>query len=232
MNIIWYCSPVLSRSRSMVCGTSCFQATAFGIGFGGRPASKQGPDPLVTSSHWLKGSTLLNIQIIELDGPAIEGRLNALSQILTDSVAEGAAIGFMAPLSYDDAAWFWSREVEPQVIAGRRVLFGATDDDNLLGTVQLIMAMPPNQPHRCEIAKMIVHPRARRLGIGRSLMNHALHRARELGKTLVTLDTRTGDVGEPLYASVGFEVAGLIPDFAWNPDGKARHATTYMFRRI
>jgi ribosomal protein S18 acetylase RimI-like enzyme len=190
------------------------------------------PYPLATSSRWLNGSTPLNIQIIELDGPAIEGRLDALSQILTDSVAEGAAISFMAPLSYDDAARFWSRDVQPEVTSGRRVLFGAAGDDNLLGTVQLITAMPPNQPHRCEIAKMIVHPRARRLGIGRSLMNHALHRARELGKTLVTLDTRTGDVGESLYTSIGFEVAGVIPDFAWNPDGKARHATTYMFRQI
>jgi len=168
----------------------------------------------------------LNIQIVELDGRDIEGCLKALSQILADSVAEGAAISFMAPLSYDDAARFWSRDVQPEVTAGRRVLFGAVDDGELLGTVQLITAMPPNQPHRCEIAKMIVHPRARRLGIGRLLMNRALHRARELGKTLATLDTRTGDAGEPLYASVGFEAAGVIPDFAWNPDGKARHSTT------
>ena len=102
----------------------------------------------------------------------------------------------------------------------------------IVGTVQLLTVMPPNQPHRCEIAKMIVHPQARRLGIGRALMNEALDRARELGKTLVTLDTRTGDAAEPLYASVGFEVAGVIPDFAWDPDGKALHATTYMFRRI
>jgi GNAT superfamily N-acetyltransferase len=174
----------------------------------------------------------LETQIIELDGPAIEGRLDALSQILADSVAEGAAISFMAPLSCDDAVRFWSREVQPEVTAGRRVLFGAVHDGAILGTVQLITAMPPNQPHRCEIAKMIVHPRARRLGIGRSLMNRALDCARELGKTLVTLDTRTGDAAEPLYASVGFEVAGVIPDFAWDPDGKARHATTYMFRRI
>jgi len=79
---------------------------------------------------------------------------------------------------------------------------------------------------------MIVHPRARKLGIGRALMNRALDRARELGKTLATLDTRTGDVAEPLYASVGFEVAGVIPDYAWDPDGKAKHATTYMFRRL
>lgn len=79
---------------------------------------------------------------------------------------------------------------------------------------------------------MIVDPRARRLGIGRLLMTRVLVRAQELGKTLVTLDTRTGDVAESLYASMGFEIAGVIPDFAWDPDGKARHATTYMFRRF
>jgi GNAT superfamily N-acetyltransferase len=174
----------------------------------------------------------METQIIELDGPAIQSRLEALSQILADSVVDGAAISFMAPISYDDAALFWSRDVQPEVAAGRRVLFGAERDGDFLGTVQLLTAMPPNQPHRCEIAKMIVHPRARRLGIGRALMNRALDRARELGKTLVTLDTRTGDVAEPLYASVGFEVAGVIPGFAWDPDGKAQHATTYMFRRI
>ncbi|RWM67916.1 MULTISPECIES: GNAT family N-acetyltransferase [Mesorhizobium] len=174
----------------------------------------------------------MEAQIIELDGPAIEKRLGVLSQVLADSVADGAAISFMAPMPYEDAVLFWSRGVQPEVVAGRRVLFGAERNGDFLGTVQLLTAMPPNQPHRCEIAKMIVHPRARRLGIGRALMNRALDRARELGKTLVTLDTRTGDVAEPLYASVGFEVAGLIPDFAWDPDGKARHATTYMFRRI
>jgi ribosomal protein S18 acetylase RimI-like enzyme len=79
---------------------------------------------------------------------------------------------------------------------------------------------------------MIVHPQARRLGVGRSLMTIALDHARALGKTLVTLDTRTGDVAEPLYESVGFATAGVIPDFAWDPDGKAKHATTYMYCRI
>ncbi len=171
-------------------------------------------------------------QIIELDGPAIAARLDALADILAQSVAEGAAISFMAPLSHGDAARFWMGDVQPEVTAGRRVLFGAVRDGALAGTVQLITAMPQNQPHRCEIAKMIVHPRARRLGIGRALMIRALDRARDLGKTLVTLDTRTGDVAEPLYKSVGFEVAGVIPGFAWDPDGKARHATTYMFRPL
>jgi GNAT superfamily N-acetyltransferase len=170
--------------------------------------------------------------VIEFDGRAIELRVEALSRILADSVAEGAAISFMSPLSYDAAEQFWLRDVRPEVLAGRRVLFGAERDGELIGTVQFLTAMPPNQPHRCEIAKMIVHPRARRLGVGRSLMTSALDRARALGKTLVTLDTRTGDVAEPLYESVGFATAGVIPDFAWDPDGKAKHATTYMFCRI
>lgn len=174
----------------------------------------------------------MEVQIIELDARAIEERLEDLSQILALTVGQGAAVSFMAPLSVEDASLFWSKNVQPEVVAGRRILFGAERAGNLLGTVQLLTAMPDNQPHRCEIAKMIVHPQARRLGIGRTLMNHVLSRARELGKTLVTLDTRTGDVAEPLYASTGFKVAGVIPDFAWNPDGKAKHATTYMFRHI
>lgn len=170
--------------------------------------------------------------IIELPAHAIARHHDALSRILIDSVAAGAAISFMAPLSQDDATRFWLHDVQPEVAAGKRVLFGAMHDGALLGTVQLVTAMPPNQPHRCEIAKMIIHPRARRLGIGRSLMDHALGRARDLGKTLVTLDTRTGDAGESLYRSVGFTVAGVIPDFAWDPDGTTTHATTYMFHRV
>lgn len=174
----------------------------------------------------------METQIIEIDALTIDTEVNELSSILVDSVADGAAISFMAPLAYKDAIRFWSGDVRPEVDAGRRILFGARRNGELVGTVQLLTTMPPNQPHRCEIAKMIVHPRARRLGIGRALMIQAVNRARELGKTLITLDTRTGDVAEPLYASVGFEAAGVIPDFAWDPDGKACHATTYMFRRV
>ena len=172
------------------------------------------------------------MQLVELDAAGIRDRMDPLCRILVDSVADGAAISFMAPVSHEDAARFWSDAVIPEAAAGRRLVFGAERGGDLVGTVQLLTAMPPNQPHRCEIAKMIVHPAARRAGIGRALMTRALDRARDLGKTLVTLDTRTGDVAEPLYASVGFEVAGVIPDFAWDPDGRATHATTYMFRRL
>lgn len=174
----------------------------------------------------------MKIRIVELDNTAIEHRLEALSYILADSVNAGASISFMTPFSYQDALLFWSKNVHPEVAAGRRVAFGAIRGDELLGTVQLITSMPPNQSHRCEVAKMMVHPLARRLGIGRLLMNHTLEHARKLGKTLITLDTRTGDVAEPLYASVGFEIAGIIPDFAWDSDGKAKHATTYMYRQL
>jgi len=174
----------------------------------------------------------METNIVELDAVGVGERISALARILSDSVERGAAVSFMAPLSYEDAARFWSSDVLPEVAAGRRILFGAERAGELVGTVQLLTAMPPNQPHRCEIAKMIVHPGARRLGIGRALMNRALNRARELGKELITLDTRTGDVAEPLYSSVGFEVAGVIPNYAWDPEGRARHATTYMFQQI
>ena len=133
---------------------------------------------------------------------------------------------------HNDAASFWLNDVLPEVAAGRRVMFGAERGDTMVGTVQLLTAMPPNQQHRCEVAKMIVHPSARRLGVGRCLVARAIEHARELGKTLITLDTRTGDAAELLYTSAGFEVAGISSDFAWDPDGQARHATTYMFRRI
>lgn len=174
----------------------------------------------------------MTISIRQLDAASIERHVTDLAEILALSVEKGAAISFMQPLSQVEAATFWLRDVAPEVAAGRRVVFGADDGANILGTVQLITTLPPNQPHRCEIAKMIVHPTARRQGIARSLMTAAVDHARQLGKTMVTLDTRTGDAAEQLYATLGFEFAGAIPDFAWNPDGKALHATTYMYKRL
>ncbi len=174
----------------------------------------------------------METKVIALAAAELDERMEALTRMLAECVAGGAAIGFMAPLSDEDARRFWSEAVRPEVAAGMCVLFGAERGGELLGSVQLLTAMPPNQPHRCEIAKMIVRPGARRRGLGRTLMTAALDHARGVGKTLVTLDTRTGDVAEPLYASVGFEIAGVIPDYAWDPDGRARHATTFMFRRL
>lgn len=174
----------------------------------------------------------MTARIIILDVPAIEARLDDLCDILIDSIAAGASISFMAGIARQEAANFWLRDIGREIASGDRQLFCAEINDDLVGTVQLVTAMPPNQPHRCEIAKLIVHPKARRQGVGRALMDAALRQAGAMGKTLVTLDTRSGDSAEPLYASVGFEVAGIIPDFAWDPDGSARSPTTYMFKRL
>ena len=138
----------------------------------------------------------------------------------------------MQTLTEADAQKFWQINVRKSVECQTRLLFGAFLENHLVGTVQLVLGMPANQPHRAEISKMMVHPDNRRLGFGKALMTVAIAAAKREDKTLVTLDTRTGDISEFLYRSVGFEQAGIIPDFAYDPDGQARHATTYMYRYL
>lgn len=167
-----------------------------------------------------------------VDHETAAAHIGDLSVILAESVADGAAIGFMQPFSIDDAMRFWTDDVLPHLAKGRRALFIAESADQLIGAVQLITALPPNQPHRCEVAKMAVRPAARRKGAARALMDAVLEHAAQIGKTLITLDTRTGDAAEKLYASVGFGTAGVIPDFARDADGAALHATTYMYKRL
>lgn len=171
-------------------------------------------------------------RITALTGPALQQNLGGLTRLLVDTVADGAAVSFLHPLAPKTASAFWRDDVFPHVKSNARTLFAAHIGDTLAGTVQLITAMPQNQPHRAEIAKMMVHPTDRRRGLGRMLLSAALDHARTLGKTNVTLDTRSGDVSQSLYASVGFEVAGIIPDFALDPDGRTLHSTTYMFKRL
>ena len=173
-----------------------------------------------------------SISVAELSSSDIDSHVGDLCRILADSVAEGAAIGFMATLTDAEAENFWRKDVREAVDTGGRRLFGAFVDKRLVGTVQLLLHMPPNQPHRAEISKMVVHPESRRLGLGKALMKTALKAAQHAGKTLVTLDTRTGDVSQSLYRSVGFQDAGVIPDFALDPDGRSQHATTYMYRHL
>ncbi len=170
--------------------------------------------------------------IINLTGPALDQHLDGLTRLLIDTVTDGAAVSFLDPLAPETARAFWQADVFPEVAASRRNLFTAQVGEMLAGTVQLITDMPQNQPHRAEIAKMMVHPTARHRGLGRMLLSAALDHARTLGKTNVTLDTRSGDVSQSLYASAGFEVAGIIPDFALDPDGRTLHSTTYMYKRL
>lgn len=162
----------------------------------------------------------------------LEPCLAGLAELTYHAVAAGAAIGFVYPFTVADSRMFWQEAVYPKVASGDIVLLAALLDGRPIGTVQLHLAMPANQPHRCEVAKLIVHPGFRRQGIATHLMRAVEAEAVAAGKLLILLDTRTGDRAEPLYASLGYETVGTVPDFAIDPDKSAFHATTYMYRAL
>jgi GNAT superfamily N-acetyltransferase len=152
-----------------------------------------------------------------------------LADILVDCVQNGASVSFMAPLTANRAEAFW-RGVMAGVERGDRVLLVAETEDGIVGTVQVVFAQQENQPHRGEIAKMLVRPAARRRGIGSALMCAAEDAARAAGKTLLVLDTVTGDGGERLYERMGWVRVGIIPDYALWPDGRLCDTTVYYKR--
>jgi GNAT superfamily N-acetyltransferase len=156
--------------------------------------------------------------------------IEALSSLLVECVEGGASISFMLPLPRPKAAAFWQRVAE-DVRRGDRLLLVAEDAEGICGTVQLITALPENQPHRADLAKMLVAPRARRRGLGAALMRAAENAAREAGKTLLVLDAVTGDDGARLYERLGWVKVGDIPNFALYPDGRPC-GTTYYYRDL
>lgn len=158
--------------------------------------------------------------------------LDPLSDMLERSVGLGAAIRFVLPFTKMDARAYWWNEVLPLVQSGQHTLFAAFEDQIPVGSVQLIQQMPMNQPHRCEVSKLIVHPDHRRKGIAANLMGALEVHANSLKKSLITLDTKTGDNAERLYKSLGFSQAGVIPNFALDADGKGYHGTTYMYKEL
>ena len=159
------------------------------------------------------------IRIEEIDAGGLERRMAGFTDVLHAAVLAGASVNFIWPFPRAEAEAFWTAKVLEPLGAGERILWAALDGDQVCGTVQLLLDMPPNQRHRAEVTKLLVHPRWRRRGIGRALMDALDARAAALGKTLVTLDTRTGDAAQPLYAAAGYRVAGEIPLFAMTPEG-------------
>lgn len=155
-------------------------------------------------------------------------QLRELAELLIDCVDGGASVSFMHPLSMQRALAFW-RAVADGVGRGERALLVAEDDAGIIGTVQLVLAQPENQPHRADLAKMLVHRRARRQGLGEALLRAAEQLGRACGKTLLVLDTVTGSDGERLYTRVGWQKSGIIPDYALWPRG-GLCATTYFYR--
>ena len=156
--------------------------------------------------------------------------VDALADVLIDCVEGGASVSFMHPLTRERAAAFW-RKVARGVAAGERALIVAEDADGICGTVQLIFDLPENQPHRGDLAKMLVHRRARRQGLGAALMKAAEATARECGKTLLVLDAVTGGDAERLYARLGWVRVGVIPGYALMPRGELC-STTVFYRNL
>jgi GNAT superfamily N-acetyltransferase len=159
------------------------------------------------------------------------GLVEALADVLLDCVEGGASVSFMWPLPRERALQFW-RGVAEGVARGERALIVAEDaDGHLVGTAQLVLAQPDNQPHRADVAKMLVHRRARRRGLAQRLLAALEQQAIAEGKTVLVLDTVTGGDAERLYERGGWQRVGVIPNYALMPDGRPC-ATTYFHKQL
>jgi GNAT superfamily N-acetyltransferase len=159
-----------------------------------------------------------------------EKQVDELATMLIDVVEGGAAVGFMMPMTRDRAVTFWSRIAE-DVAVGKRVLLIAEDDLGVCGTVQLIFDLPDNQPHRADLAKMLVHRRSRRQGLAAELLRAAEAAARDSGRTLLVLDAVTDGDAARLYERLGWVRVGEIPGYALMPEG-GLCGTTYFYRQL
>jgi GNAT superfamily N-acetyltransferase len=159
--------------------------------------------------------------------------LDMLAEVLHAVVHGGAGVSFFVPFSIGEARAFWADKVWPGVRAGtRRVVVARTGEGRIVGTVQIDLALPPNQAHRAEVAKLLVHPDARRQGLARGMMLALETIARSAGRTLLTLDTVTGSHAEPLYRSLGYVTVGVIPGYARAALTPDLESTTIMYKSL
>ncbi|MBO3758655.1 GNAT family N-acetyltransferase [Ciceribacter sp. L1K22] len=168
--------------------------------------------------------------IRQLDETEALKALPDLCDILADCVEDGASVGFMAPLAPGEAEAFW-RGVIGGVKRGEVLLFVAEVDGRVSGTVQVGFAQKPNQPHRGDLMKLLVHRRARGLGLSKHLMKAAEEAAAKAGRGLLVLDTATGELAEGIYEKLGWQRSGVIPDYALFPDGRYCD-TTVFYKRV
>jgi GNAT superfamily N-acetyltransferase len=170
------------------------------------------------------------VEIRELSAEEGREHQKALAEVLWDCVEGGASVSFMSPFSRADAENFFDTVLN-EVEKGNRILLAAFYETKLVGTVQMITATPPNQPHRADIAKLLVSQAARSQGVGSRLMEAVEETARRVGKTLLVLDTVTGGSAEKLYARLGWTRVGVIPNYALFPNGQFCD-TTVFFKQI
>jgi GNAT superfamily N-acetyltransferase len=188
-------------------------------------------DDRSNSIEFAYAKPLIGAVVAPLDAAAAESAVAPLAGVLTACVAAGATVSFMAPLSVARARAFW-RDVARGVARGERYLFAAWLEGRIVGTVQLVLIQKENQPHRAEIEKMLVHPDARRRGLGARLLAAAEDTAAASGRWLLTLDTGPrGGAGEKLYRAAGWQEAGTIPCSSLSPDGSFCD-TTFFYKRL
>ncbi|KVE98313.1 GNAT family N-acetyltransferase [Burkholderia vietnamiensis] len=171
------------------------------------------------------------VTVRRVDAREVHACVDALADVLIDCVEGGASVSFMLPIARATAVAFW-KQVAEGVARGERILLVAEDAAaRIVGTVQIVTAQAENQPHRADVAKMLVSRRARRQGIAAKLLAAADHAAREAGKTVLVLDTVTGGDAERLYERAGWQRVGVVPNYALMPDGTPC-ATTYFHKQL
>ncbi|HEX9707821.1 MAG TPA: GNAT family N-acetyltransferase [Steroidobacteraceae bacterium] len=182
-------------------------------------------------NHWSEDPAHAEEIVIErLKPPVSEADLRSLSALLVDAVESGAAVSFLAPLTPEQAEDWWRRNLVTS--SSGTIFLVARDADGIAGAVQLHPAWAPNQPHRADVMKLLVHRRARRRGVGSRLMQALETEARSAGFRLLTLDSRRGDAGESLYRRLGWTTVGTIPRYALDPDGVTPHDTVVFYKEL
>ena len=169
------------------------------------------------------------VEILVLDAAAAKAAIGELAEVLADCVEGGASVSFMLPYSREDAEKFFEKVIA-SVARGETVLVAAKHAGRIVGTVQLGLDMPPNQPHRGDIKKLLVHRSARNLGLGAKLMERAEAEAKTRGRTLLVLDT-AGAEAERLYVRTGWQHVGVVPNYAMWPGGGFCD-TTFYWKKI
>ncbi len=174
-------------------------------------------------------ATLATLPPVRRIASVSDAQIRSLAELLIDCVDGGASVSFMHPLPAAKAIAFWQR-VAADVVAGARALLVAEDEGGVVGTVQLVLDQPENQPHRADVSKMLVHRRARRRGLGEALMRAAEDVARQCGKSLLVLDTASADA-DRLYSRLGWQHCGTVPGYALLPQGGLCD-TRYYYRML
>ena len=165
--------------------------------------------------------------------PEATGRdIDMLADLLRVIVYDGAGVSFVVPFSMEESRAFWREKVLPGVLAGAKRVLVARDNNRIVGTVQLELSAMPNQKHRADVLKLLVHPDARRRGLARALMVALENIARKERRTLLTLDTWTGSHAESLYRSLGYTIVGVIPRYARGSTTETLEPATFMYKEL